>query len=240
MVRRYKSSTSTIIPWRGTHVVTNDGSPLVRTRGKPLPPDSSLAEALTTHVPPAPRQTQNDASAVAPAQPTTACNAEAEPKAAAAADYPIGYKKPPKATQFKPGQSGNPRGRVKGSRNTRSIFEEESQKLVPVTENGKTQKLTKRELVLKTIINKAARGDEKAQVKFLKLDERFSASTGKPGGTGEPSSASSETLAELTTADRIILERYRSLATSPSSDDEAPVLGRTADPSSVRAAHGDQ
>ena len=26
-------------------------------------------------------------------------------------DYEIGYKKPPKHTQFKPGQSGNPKGR---------------------------------------------------------------------------------------------------------------------------------
>lgn len=28
-------------------------------------------------------------------------------------DYEIGYKKPPKHTQFKPGQSGNPKGRPK-------------------------------------------------------------------------------------------------------------------------------
>jgi hypothetical protein len=28
-------------------------------------------------------------------------------------DYEVGYKKPPKATQFKPGQSGNPAGRPK-------------------------------------------------------------------------------------------------------------------------------
>ena len=28
-------------------------------------------------------------------------------------DYEIGYGKPPKQTRFKPGQSGNPRGRPK-------------------------------------------------------------------------------------------------------------------------------
>ena len=32
-------------------------------------------------------------------------------------DYEVGYKKPPKHSQFQPGESGNPKGRPKGSRN---------------------------------------------------------------------------------------------------------------------------
>ncbi len=168
----------------------------------------------------------------------SASNVLAEPAETGSADYEVGYGKPPKATQFKKGQSGNSRGRAKGSRNTRTIFEEESQKRVPVTENGKTQKLSKRELVLKSIINKAAKGDEKAQVKFLKLDERFSASPGKPGGSWEP--VSSETLADLTAADRIILERYRSLVASGSSGDEASAIAETSDLSNVHRSDDDQ
>lgn len=31
--------------------------------------------------------------------------------------YKVGYGNPSKSTQFKPGQSGNPKGRTKGSRN---------------------------------------------------------------------------------------------------------------------------
>ena len=31
--------------------------------------------------------------------------------------YEVGYAKPPAATRFKPGQSGNPRGRPKGAKN---------------------------------------------------------------------------------------------------------------------------
>ena len=141
--------------------------------------------------------------------------------------YAIGYGKPPKYAQFRKGQSGNPKGRRKGSRNTRTIFEEESQRLVDVTENGKTRKLTKRELVLKTIVNKAAKGDEKAQIKFLKLDERFSQNPATiPGATV----STHETMAELTAADQIILERYRSLhggvpTSDPAKDTPAPGTG---------------
>ena len=32
-------------------------------------------------------------------------------------DYEVGYGKPPKSGQFKPGQSGNPKGRPKGAKN---------------------------------------------------------------------------------------------------------------------------
>ena len=34
----------------------------------------------------------------------------------AGGDYAVGYGRPPKATQFKPGRSGNPRGRPKGAK----------------------------------------------------------------------------------------------------------------------------
>ena len=35
--------------------------------------------------------------------------------------YPIGYKKPPRDTQFKPGQSGNFKGRPKGAKNFATV-----------------------------------------------------------------------------------------------------------------------
>lgn len=35
-------------------------------------------------------------------------------------DYSVGKGKPPKHTQFKPGQSGNPKGRPKGSNNLKT------------------------------------------------------------------------------------------------------------------------
>ena len=87
--------------------------------------------------------------------------------------YGVGYKKPPEATRFQKGQSGNPKGRPKGSQNLRTIFLAESDTKVSITENGKTRAASKREIVMKTVINKAAKGDAKAAAIFLKLDERF-------------------------------------------------------------------
>jgi hypothetical protein len=38
------------------------------------------------------------------------------PPSPESANYGVGYGKPPKASQFSPGQSGNPKGRPKGAR----------------------------------------------------------------------------------------------------------------------------
>jgi hypothetical protein len=41
------------------------------------------------------------------------------------ADYDVGHAKPPKHTRFQPGQSGNPRGRPKGTKNLKTDLIEE-------------------------------------------------------------------------------------------------------------------
>ena len=76
--------------------------------------------------------------------------------------YPVGYANPPRSTQFRTGTSGNPKGRPKSSKNFSTLFEEELDARVPVTENGKRKKITKRRAAVKQIVNKAAGGDVKA------------------------------------------------------------------------------
>ncbi len=81
---------------------------------------------------------------------------------------PTGYKRPPRATRFKQGQSGNPKGRPKGSKNLISVIEKELQKLVDVTENGKRKKITKQQAIVTQLVNKAATGDPRLISIFLR------------------------------------------------------------------------
>ncbi len=59
----------------------------------------------------------------------------------ASADYEVGRGKPPRSSQFKPGQSGNPGGRKKGSRNFRTIVLEVLDSEIELTEGGRTRRV---------------------------------------------------------------------------------------------------
>jgi hypothetical protein len=97
----------------------------------------------------------------------------------------VGYGKPPKAHRFKPGQSGNPKGRPKGRKNRRTVITEQLDRMTMIRENGKPVRLTVRELLGKVLVNQAAKGDKKAIDMALRLDreaELVDAAT--PGGAG--------------------------------------------------------
>jgi hypothetical protein len=81
--------------------------------------------------------------------------------------YPVGYKKPPLHTQFKPGMSGNAKGRPKGAKNFATVIEEELRAPIEVTENGKRKRISKREAIAKQTVNRAAAGDPKATSTLL-------------------------------------------------------------------------
>lgn len=74
-------------------------------------------------------------------------------------DYPVGYGKPPQHTRFKQGESGNPTGRPKGSKNLTTLLEKELKQRVVVTENGRRRSITKQEAMVKHLVNKAVSGD---------------------------------------------------------------------------------
>jgi hypothetical protein len=59
----------------------------------------------------------------------------------------VGYKKPPRHTQFQPGRSGNPKGRPKGSKNFSTVIEQELRRTIHVTENGQRKKIIRAESV---------------------------------------------------------------------------------------------
>ena len=84
-------------------------------------------------------------------------------------DYEVGFKKPPKKTQFKKGQSGNPKGRPKGVKNLTTDLQEELESKIQITEDGKTFKVTKQRAMLKTMLAKAMKGDARSANVLINL-----------------------------------------------------------------------
>jgi Family of unknown function (DUF5681) len=76
--------------------------------------------------------------------------------------YPVGYKKPPRHTQFKPGQSGNVNGRPKKIKTFADAFQQELRSAINILEGGKHRRVTKLEAIAKQQTNKAVGGDAKA------------------------------------------------------------------------------
>jgi hypothetical protein len=73
--------------------------------------------------------------------------------------YNVGFGKPPKASQFRKGSSGNPKGRPKGRRNLATVLERTLQEKVVINENGVRRTVTKLEAAMKQLVNQAASGD---------------------------------------------------------------------------------
>ena len=88
-------------------------------------------------------------------------------------DYTVGYGRPPQASQFVEGRSGNPRGRPKGSKGVGEIFRDLFRQKISVTENGKTRKMLALVVMLRRLQNDAMRGDAKALKLFLSLADRY-------------------------------------------------------------------
>ena len=112
-------------------------------------------------------------------------------------NYVIGYKKPPAHAQFKKGQTGNRKGRPRGSRGLKTILREEVSERISLTERGKRRTLTKQQIVVKALINKAMSGDIRASSKLLDLIVKIL-------GLEEPTAEESS----LTDSDRAIVEAY--------------------------------
>jgi hypothetical protein len=117
-------------------------------------------------------------------------------------EYAVGYRKPPRNTQFQPGQSGNPRGRPRGSKNLATLIERELSTRVAVTEGGRQRTLSKRAVIAKRFVNKAAEGDLRTLQTLFKVQET---------ALTEPAPIQSDGEEEhLSPDDRAILRAYES------------------------------
>jgi hypothetical protein len=85
---------------------------------------------------------------------------------------PAGDRRLPRSTRFRPGQSGNPRGRPKGARGLCGLVASALGERVEAKENGRRRQITKLEAAVKQLVNRAASGDQRAaQFVFALLGE---------------------------------------------------------------------
>lgn len=121
------------------------------------------------------------------------------------AENAVGYGKPPRAHRFKPGQSGNPRGRPKGSKNESTILKQLlNEKLSMRRANGRTKKIPALEGIHRKQLELALKGQVKSAAFLL---NRFGALV-----SGELQ------LEDLSDDDRAVLDAFARRLQGPDDD----------------------
>jgi len=96
--------------------------------------------------------------------------------------YRTGYARPPMATRFRPGQSGNPRGRRKGIKNVATMMRKEFLEKIPIRVDGKLFRVTKMEAVIKRVAADAINGNPKAAGMIIAMGQQMDVLAKDEGG----------------------------------------------------------
>lgn len=113
-------------------------------------------------------------------------------------DDSVGYGRPPKHSRFPKGTSGNKKGRPKGSLNFKTEVEEELSERVPIRENGKERRISKRALITKVQVKKAIEGEDRAAKNIFNLIQSL--------GLAEPRATEAEILLP---SDQALIEEFK-------------------------------
>jgi Family of unknown function (DUF5681) len=84
----------------------------------------------------------------------------------------VGYGCPPVHSQFKPGQSGNPSGRPKGSQNLQTLFNKVLDEEISLRDGAEVKKITKAEAVVRSVVIAALKGDPRNVAILFRLAEQ--------------------------------------------------------------------
>lgn len=87
--------------------------------------------------------------------------------------YDVGYSRPPVATRFQPGRSGNPKGRPKGVNNLATDVQQVLTIPTRVTSEGTTKSIPTQRAALLRLREKALAGDPRALDRLVELASRY-------------------------------------------------------------------
>lgn len=143
-------------------------------------------------------------------------------------DYEIGYGRPPKAHQFKPGQSGNPKGRPKGRRNRLTELAELFDTKIEATRDGQRVKISPLSALFQVLLKKALSGDVRAAMALINLDAAHTEEMERRQDERRLSRSEFDVLAEILEAAGVSIEGSDTEATDPPPPDESSTEGGTA------------
>jgi hypothetical protein len=83
----------------------------------------------------------------------------------------VGFGKPPKHSQFKPGQSGNPKGRPRKGESLISLINRELDTPIAINEDGVKTDIMKRTAVAKVVVRSMMIGNLSAIKLYVELQE---------------------------------------------------------------------
>jgi Family of unknown function (DUF5681) len=83
----------------------------------------------------------------------------------------VGYGKPPKATRFRKGRSGNPKGRQRGDENLLAVFKRMASKRIKIREGDRWRRITMADAIILQNCNAALQRDQIAMNNIIRLAE---------------------------------------------------------------------
>jgi hypothetical protein len=135
-------------------------------------------------------------------------------------DYEVGYKRPPKANQFKPGEVNNPKGRPKGRTSAKEALLREGARLVRIRKGEEVTTIPRTDALMRTLFNMALEGDLAAARLVLPYLIQADADAMRDKLRGEDSTSDAE--APLPQMDEEAVRRMLARFSHLNSDQEAP------------------
>ena len=116
-------------------------------------------------------------------------------------DHAVGYGKPPLSTRFKPGESGNPKGRPKNSKNLKTLIRQALTAKISIREGSSNRRVSKIEGVVLRQLESALKGEDRAAMAVIKMAMQM-------GFLEDPPP---EAVDAVTTSDEKILQQLRAI-----------------------------
>lgn len=120
------------------------------------------------------------------------------------AGYTVGYGKPPAASRFRPGQSGNPRGRPRAAKGLNVLVRDTLTQKVAVRTPSGEKRISRIEAALHKTVELAMKGNPRALAQLIKLYAQ-AVPDARPGAGPQPSEE------DLTATDVAMLEELRTM-----------------------------